>query len=164
MVCVRHSCTCIPTDDHMWHRYANRVHVCSSFIRNFLWCLLIFRLPDERRTNMTKRVRPHLVNAHVRLCSVKHIHQVYTRLYPILLVKYLQNLKITSHFMYLVLHYNFSNFFAVFRISNLQFQFSQKLIFWNSKFKKWFLRPYMSYGLQVLDHSTRYNQHVMILY
>ncbi len=66
---------------HMWQRYANNVHVCSSFVvRSFTSYLVNI---SEQRTNKTERVRlrllpsPHLANAHV--CSW-HIRLVYMRL------------------------------------------------------------------------------------
>ncbi len=58
--CVRQSCTCIPTDMHMWQRYTNSVHVCLSFVRNFLWRSLIYRLLDEHWQT---------ANKHDRMCS-----------------------------------------------------------------------------------------------
>ncbi len=57
---ICHSCMCIPTDVRMWQRYTNSVHVYSSFVRNLLWRLLIYRLPEEHW---------RMANKHDQTCS-----------------------------------------------------------------------------------------------
>ncbi len=49
-LCIRHSCACISTD----------VHICSSFVRNFLWGSLIYHLPGKHW---------RMANKHDRTCT-----------------------------------------------------------------------------------------------
>ncbi len=67
---VRHSCTCIPTDDHTWQRYTDSVHVCSSFVGNFPWCSL-----TQRTLANGEQTRP---NTFVHVCCKVHTWRMHT--------------------------------------------------------------------------------------
>ncbi len=64
--CICHSCTCIPTDIHMWQRYANSVHICFVICQEFP--LTFAHLPPTQRTLANgEQTWP---NAFVHVCSI----------------------------------------------------------------------------------------------
>ncbi len=66
---IRHSCTCISTDVHMWQRYTNSIRVCSSFVRNFLWHSLIYHW---------RMANKHDSNVFVHVCWEVHTWRMHT--------------------------------------------------------------------------------------